>query len=128
MSKNNKKNQELTKELRKRKSSKLEVSEPKKVETVIQSEPKKRGRRKKIQKIVKKKPVYGIIEKMHDSGKFSFDYLIGRTVKILHEHEDRYEAVIRHPGYEGVIFYFIKDEISIIESSQVKKMKQFFEE
>jgi hypothetical protein len=72
--------------------------------------------------------LYGIIEKMNNSGKFSFDYLIGRSVKILHEYDDRYEAVVRHPGYEGVIFYFLKDEISIVEHAQIKKMKEFFEE
>jgi hypothetical protein len=127
MSKNNKKNQQLAKELRKRKSAKVEGEETPKLET--QPEPKKRGRRRKNGIVKpKKKRLYGIIEKMNNSGRFSFDYLIGRSVKILHEYDDRYEAVVRHPGYEGVIFYFLKDEISIVEHAQIKKMKEFFEE
>lgn len=126
MSKNNKKNQQLAKELQKRKSSKSGNEETTKVET--QTEPKKRGRRRKNGIVKpKKKRLYGVIEKIKNSGKFSFDYLIGRSVKILHEYDDRYEAVVRHPGYEGVIFYFLKDEISIVEDLQVKKMKEFFE-
>jgi hypothetical protein len=128
MSKNNKKNQQLAKELQKRKSSKNNTEETPKLET--QPEPKKRGRRSTKSQFVKpkKKRLYGIIEKVNNSSKFSFDYLVGRSVKIIQEHEDRYEAVIRHPGYEGVIFYFLKDEISIIEPSQVKIIKEFFEE
>jgi hypothetical protein len=128
MSKIYKKNQQLAKELQKRKSSKRGSVEAPVVEIKTQTEPKKRGRKRKAEAArPKKKKLYGIIEKMNDSGKFSFDYLIGRSVKILNEYDDRYEAVIRHPGYEGVIFSFLKDEISIIENKQAKKMKEFFE-
>lgn len=114
------KNQQLAKELQKRKKSKTDSVDTKVETPKTQSvKTKKRGRPRKTQLKPKRKKQYGVIVSLPES-KYSMDYLIGRRVKVLeHSTDSILYCTIQHPGYEGLELAFNPNEIEITTNGKV---------
>ncbi len=128
MSKLHRKNQQLAKELTKRKKTKTEdTAGVKVVDTPTPQSPKRRGRKRKNPVQVKPKKRYGKIVSVASGGIYSMDYLIGRDVKILpHSTDTILYCVIQHPGYDGLEMAFEPSEIQIIEKVKKREESSFF--
>jgi len=121
MSKLHRKNQQLAKELTKRKKTKVEDNVGGVKTTSPTPQPKKKqGKAKKTKAQVKPKKLYGKILSASSGGVYSMDYLIGRDVKILpHSTDTMLYCIVQHPGYDGLEMAFLPSEIQIVE--RVKK-------
>lgn len=128
MSKLHRKNQQLAKELKNRKKTKVETNVGGVVvNTPIQQIPKRRGRKRKNPIQAKPKKRYGKIISANSGGIYSMDYLIGRDVKILpHSTDTMLYCVIQHPGYDGLEMAFEPSEIQIIEKVKKREESSFF--